>query len=79
MTDKPNIELLNELVGSPYWQALKQEISVCITNSLVRLKREGEVNRDYQAGMVTAYENILFFENKYKNIDLTKAKNESNN
>lgn len=72
---KPNTELLSDLFNSDGWPALKAEIEQCHQNSLMRLKREGEVNREYQAGSVWAYETILRLEHAFKNADM---KNESN-
>lgn len=66
MTEQPNVDLLSELFKSPEWDALKTEIFQCRDNALFRLKREGEESRDYQAGMVSAYEIILKLEDKYK-------------
>lgn len=75
--NQPNTDLLNDLMHSPEWDALKAEIIVFRDNSLFRLKRENEVNREYQAGMVSAFEDILALEDKYKNTP--KVNNESNN
>lgn len=72
----PNVDILNELFTSDLWKELKIEICQCRDNSLLRLKREGEINRDFQAGMVTAYETILGLEAKYKNIDIKGLKND---
>lgn len=72
--NKPNTDLLGDLFHSELWGALKTEIEMCRNNSLFRLKREGEANREYQAGAVWAYEVILNLEEKYKNLEI---KNES--
>lgn len=72
MIDKPNVDLLMELFNSGAWQALKKEIEVCKHNAEFRLKKEGEANRDWQAGAVTAYETIIALELRYKNPDLEK-------
>lgn len=66
--NQPNTDLLSELFHSQEWDALKEEITICRNNALFRLKREGEVNREYQAGAVSAYEKILSFEDQYKNV-----------
>lgn len=64
-----NTDLLSELFHSEEWKALKIEIEQCRNNCLMRLKREGEVNREYQAGSVFAYEVILGLEEKYGKIN----------
>lgn len=64
--NQPNPDLLSELFHSEGWQALKVEIAQCRDNALMRLKREGEINREYQAGATWAYEVILGLEEKYK-------------
>lgn len=76
MTTRPNTDLLADLFHTEEWQSLKFEIETARNNALFRLKREGEVNREYQAGSVYAYEVILGFESKYKNVEI-KVKNES--
>lgn len=76
MIDKPNTDLLSELFHSQEWDALKVEIEQYRDNSLFRLKREGEVNREYQAGVVYACEYIIKLENKYKDAPIIKGKHE---
>ncbi len=68
--NKPNLDILMELFNSKEWEILKEEIGICRDNSMMRLKREGEVNREYQAGAVWAYEVVIGLEKKYKNPDV---------
>lgn len=70
MKDKPNTELLSDIFNSEGWGALKIEIEQCLANAMYRLKREGEINREFQAGVVNGYETILDLEEKYKNADI---------
>ncbi len=77
--NQPNVDLLNELFLSEEWKALKTEIEQFRDNSLFRLKRENEVNRDYQAGMVSAYEDILRLGDHYKNADIKRIPNDQAN
>lgn len=65
--NEPNIDILSEFFHSQEWQALKTEIEICRDNSYMRVKREGEMDRNGQAGMLRAYDVILGFEVKYKN------------
>lgn len=76
--NKPNVDLLNELFHSEEWQALKEEITVCLRNAERQLKREGMAFREFKAGECTAYENILALEEKYKDQQVRMGINERN-
>lgn len=69
---KPNTDLLSELFHSEEWIVLKAEIEQCLNNSLGRLKREAEPNRNEYAGEVRMAERILALEYKYKNAEIKK-------
>lgn len=64
--NSPNLDLLSGLFHTAEWQALKEEITVCLKNAERDLKRPGLIARDFKAGECTAYENILALENQYK-------------
>ena len=68
--ENPNIDLLSDLFHSQEWEALKQEVIVCLRNAERDLKRPGLSFREFRAGECTAYETILGLEDKYKNLPL---------
>lgn len=69
--NKPKEEILSDLFHSEEWQALKQEINVCLDNASRELKRRGGIQREFSAGECTAYEQVLGLENKYKDIKVS--------